>query len=191
MGKVIIVDASPRNGGNSDVITEKLAAEIKGADVEVFKIREKNVNPCHGCDACKGKDKAGCVQKDDIGALIPEVDSCDALVLVTPIYFSQVSAQAKMFIDRMYCFFDPSKPGMSNASRKDRKAALICTCGAGPVEVYRPYADGTVNAFGATGVAETKTYVCNDINPPAAVKDNAEHMGIPKAVLLGTFRFGR
>lgn len=176
MGKVIIVDASPRKGGNSDVITEKLCAEIKGKDVEVFKIREKNVNPCHGCDACKGKDKAGCVQKDDIGALIPEIDDCDGIVLISPIYFGQVNGQAKSFIDRMYCFFDPSKPGMSNASRNDKKAALICACGAGPVEVYGPYAASTVNSFNATGVAETKTYVCNDVNAPGSVKDNAEHM---------------
>ena len=40
MKKIIIVDASPRKGGNSDVVTDKLCAEIKNADVEVFKIRE-------------------------------------------------------------------------------------------------------------------------------------------------------
>jgi Multimeric flavodoxin WrbA len=176
MKKVIIVDASPRREGNSDVISEKLAAEIKGADVEIFKIREKDVKPCYACDACKGQDRAGCIQNDDISGMIPKIDACDAIALVTPIYFGQVSAQAKMFIDRMYCFFDPSKPGMSNASRNDKKAAMICTCGAGPVDVYKAYADSTVQAFGATGVSSTKTYVCGNVNSPGSCKNNLEYM---------------
>jgi len=58
MKKVIIVDASYRTGGNSDYITDKLTKEIKGAEFNVFRLKEKTVNPCHGCDACKGKPTA-------------------------------------------------------------------------------------------------------------------------------------
>lgn len=40
MKKVIIVDASPRKGGNSDYITDKLAAEIRDAEIEKYYLRE-------------------------------------------------------------------------------------------------------------------------------------------------------
>jgi len=175
MKKIIIVDASPRKGGNSDVVTDKLCAEIKNADVEVFKIREKTVNPCHGCDACKGRDKAGCVQKDDIGALISRIDESDAVVLNTPIYFGQVSAQAKMFIDRMYCFFDPGKPSMTNAYKSNRKTALICTCGDGS-GAYDKYAEETVHCMDTIGVAESRSLVCGGINGLGECKEKPEYM---------------
>lgn len=42
MKKIIIIDSSPRKGGNSDVITDKLAAETKDAKTEVFRLREKS-----------------------------------------------------------------------------------------------------------------------------------------------------
>ena len=67
MKKIVLVDASPRKNGNSEVIVDTLVKELGGgADVTVFKMREKHVNPCMACGACQGKDAPKCVQKDDI-----------------------------------------------------------------------------------------------------------------------------
>lgn len=176
MKKIIIVNASPRQGGNSDVIEAKLAAELKGAEVEVFKLREKTVNPCHACDACKAKDVAGCVQKDDMGALIAKLDTCDGLVLISPIYFNDINGPAKTFIDRMYCFFNPGKPGASVAARRDKKVAVICPCGAGPADVYTERAKMAAGCFGSGGFSEIKAYVCGDVNPAGACAKNPEQM---------------
>jgi len=176
MKKVIIVDASYRTGGNSDYITDKLTKEIKGAEFNVFRLKEKTVNPCHGCDACKGKPTAACVQKDDMGALIPEIDACDAMVLITPIYFGQMSGQAKQFVDRLYCFFDPTAPGAALASKRGKKAAFICTCGGGPVDVYTKYAEESAGSFGIMGADETKVFVCGDANPPASCAAHEDDM---------------
>jgi multimeric flavodoxin WrbA len=176
MKKVIIVDASPRKDGNSDFITEKLAAEIKDAEIEKYYLREKPVNPCHACDACKGKDAPACVQKDDMGQLISRIDACDALIMVTPIYFNRISGPATMFIDRLYCFFDPAKPGASNATKRGKKAALICSCGGGPVDVYTSHAESTIGSFALMGADETKVHVCGDANAPGSCKDHADDM---------------
>ncbi|MCI2106153.1 MAG: flavodoxin family protein [Intestinimonas sp.] len=176
MKKIIIVDASPRKGGNSDVMTEKLSAEIKGAEVEVFKLREKTVNPCQACDICKTKDTPQCVQKDDMGGLIPKLDRCDAIVLVAPIYFNQINGPAKTFIDRTYCFFNLGKEGASIATKKGKKAAVICTCGGGPVDAYTKVAEATAGDFGIIGVTESKVYVCGDGNEPGSCKDHPEYM---------------
>jgi multimeric flavodoxin WrbA len=54
------------------------------------------------CDGCKKKSR--CVQKDDMQRVYDLISESRALVLGSPVYFDQVSAQAKMFIDRLYCY---------------------------------------------------------------------------------------
>jgi len=176
MKKIIIVDSSPRKGGNCDVITDKLCESIHDAEVEVFKLRETTVNPCHGCNACKGKEKASCVQKDDFGSLIPWIDSCDALVLVSPVYFGQLNGPAKTFIDRTYCFFDPSKPAGNNASARGKKGAVIMCCGAGPADVYSKVAESTAKCFSNFGVDDSRVFVGGGVNTPGSFKDHADYM---------------
>lgn len=46
MKKILLVNASPRKGGNSDLITKMLAEELKDCEVIVFNMREKKCNPC-------------------------------------------------------------------------------------------------------------------------------------------------
>lgn len=168
MKKVIIVDASPRKNGNCDVIAERLQEKMAGAEVKVVKLREAEVKPCMACNACKRKDEPFCVQKDAMGALIPELESCDAIVLLSPIYFHQVNGPAKSFIDRLYCFYAPSKPTFSNSAKSGKKAALICSCGGGPVDVYTKYAEETAKSFMVTGADKTRAFVCADCNAPAS-----------------------
>lgn len=174
MKKIIIVNASPRKGGNSDAITARLSADIKNADIEVFTLREKKVNPCMACDACKGKPAAICVQKDDMGALISRIDACDAIVLLSPIYFGHLNGPAKTFIDRLYCFFDPSKPNASLAARRGRKCAIICCCGAGPADIYAKTAESNSGGFAVAGADETKVYVCGGVNEPGSVVNHTK-----------------
>ncbi|PXV91140.1 NADPH-dependent FMN reductase [Lachnotalea glycerini] len=45
-----------------------------------------------------------CIQKDDMNELLVDLDQADMLVLASPIYWFDVSAQMKCFIDRMYAF---------------------------------------------------------------------------------------
>ena len=174
MKKIIVVTASPRKGGNCDVMAETLRAAVPNAQVELFPLRDKTVNPCHACNACKGKAAPACVQADDMGALVSRLDACDAFVLIAPIYFGQLNGPAKTFIDRLYCFFDPQKPQGSAATRRGKKAALICSCGGGPVDVYTKYAKDTAACFSVAGADEVRAAVCGNGNTPGnCAKDEA------------------
>ncbi len=179
MKKVLVIDASPRKNGNCDAIAARLAEKLGGTETSVFKIREKTVKPCMACNACKAWDAPACIQKDDMGALIGEIENCDALVLLSPVYFGQVNGPAKSFIDRLYCFFAPSKPAGTNTAKPGKKAALICSCGGGPVDVYTKYAEGTAQDFAVMGAKETRAFVCADCNAPASCfKDERSEKGI-------------
>ncbi len=176
MKKILLVDASPRKNGNSEVVVDKIAAELQDAEVTVFKMREKKVNPCLACDACQGKDAPICVQKDDMSALVAEIEACDAIALATPIYFHQVSAQAKMFIDRFHSFFNIEKPFMSNTAKRGKKAALLCPFWGGPADVYAKYAEDTVKNFSFIGADDTKALIFGNVAQPGSIKNNEKYM---------------
>ena len=85
MKKIVLVDASPRQGGNSEIVVDTLAEALAGCEVTVFKMREKDCRFCRACAACQGKETQMCVQRDDITALLPVIDQCDAIVKATKV----------------------------------------------------------------------------------------------------------
>lgn len=176
MKKILLIDSSPRIGANSEVIVDTLALDLKDADVTVFKMREKNCSACKACGACQGKDEPACIQQDDISPLLPLIDECDAIVFATPIYNHQINSQAKLFIERFYPFFNITKENMTNTKKRNKKAALICSCWGGPRDIYEKYAQWTADGFAQIGVRYTKSMVFNQLTYPGAVKEREDYM---------------
>ncbi len=98
--KALIISASPRRGGNSDVLCDQfLAGAISaGHQVEKIFLRDYKINYCLGCGACNNAHV--CVQKDDMKILLDKMVLADVIVLATPVYFYTMDAQLKTFIDR-------------------------------------------------------------------------------------------
>jgi len=103
--KIIGINASPRKNANTQTLVESAlnGAAEKGAETRLVNLRELNINGCTGCGGCK-KDIGKCVQKDDLTTLLQDITTCNAVVMGTPVYWYQVSAQFKMLVDRFYCF---------------------------------------------------------------------------------------
>lgn len=100
---ILVVTGSPRKGSNTDLMAAAFAegAQEAGHGVTVRHLHEHKVGPCLACEYCFAHDGM-CVQKDDMNALLDDVDAADALVVASPIYWFDVSAQSKCFIDRLY-----------------------------------------------------------------------------------------
>lgn len=99
--KVLVISSSPRAKGNSELLCEAFVkgAQEAGNDVELIKLREKEIHYCLGCYACA---KLGhCFQKDDMNAIALKMEEADVIVLATPVYFYSMSGQLKVMIDRM------------------------------------------------------------------------------------------
>ena len=99
---IILISASPRKGGNSDLLCDAFMQGAQSAGHTAAKIRlaERNINDCTGCCTCIGK-SGQCVQKDDRNDIFKQVIDADVLVLATPVYFHGMNAQMKTFIDRI------------------------------------------------------------------------------------------
>lgn len=98
--KVLIISASPRKNGNSDILCDRFAqgAKESGHQTEKVFIASKNIGYCRGCGVCNKTHK--CVQKDDMAEILDKMVNADVIVLATPVYFYTMDGQMKTFIDR-------------------------------------------------------------------------------------------
>lgn len=96
--KVLGIVGSPRKGGNCDVLVKEFLDAVD-ADTEYIFLNEKELK---GCNACMGCVEGDCVIDDDGNEIIKALLDADVLVFSSPIYYGQMSAQAKAFVDRFY-----------------------------------------------------------------------------------------
>lgn len=98
--KILAISASPRKGGNSDVLCDQFlkGASEAGHEAEKIQLGHKNITPCVGCYGCRSNHS--CVKKDDMEEILQKLIEADVIVLATPVYFYCMDAQMKMMIDR-------------------------------------------------------------------------------------------
>ena len=98
--KILFVSSSLRAGSNSERLALEAArgAQDAGNEVEFVSLKDKDLHFCKGCLTCQKTGK--CVIKDDMAELITKVQSAEALVFATPIYYYELSGQLKTFLDR-------------------------------------------------------------------------------------------
>lgn len=100
MKKVLILSASPRKNGNSDILCQQFqkGAEEAGHSVEQIYLYDKEIGFCRACYACF---KTGeCVLRDDMEELLEKIQAADVLVVATPTYFMTMNGMLKTTIDR-------------------------------------------------------------------------------------------
>ena len=98
--KVLVLSASPRKGGNSDLLCDQFILGVKeaGNQAEKISLSEKKIGCCTGCESCFTTHK--CIQKDDMTEILEKMIAADVIVMATPVYFFTMSAQMKTLIDR-------------------------------------------------------------------------------------------
>jgi len=103
--KVIGISGSPRKGGNTEILVRHTLEPFREAGWEVseFFLSEKSIKPCVGCDSCR-KTGSCKIKDDDMGYVYDEFSSCDAIVIGSPVYYRNVTAQLKALFDRCYVF---------------------------------------------------------------------------------------
>jgi len=98
--KVLGIAGSPRRGGNTDTLLARFlaGAASQGAETQTLAVCQLKIAGCFHCDACL--EKGICRVNDDMHIVYHAMESCDRLVLASPLQFMSVSAQMKAMIDR-------------------------------------------------------------------------------------------
>jgi multimeric flavodoxin WrbA len=100
--RILGIVCSPRKEGNTEIMMREALAQAAemGAETELVLLAGKRILPCDACDACL--ETGACKVKDDMHPIYEQLDRADGILLGTPVYMLNVSAQAKIFMDRTY-----------------------------------------------------------------------------------------
>ncbi|MDO5844622.1 MAG: flavodoxin family protein [Methanocorpusculum sp.] len=102
--KVVGITSSFHAGSNSQGLVEEILAGAKeaGAEVELVRLAEVQINACIGCEHCKKEGNKTCFQKDGMVKIYDELATADAVVFGLPIYLGRANAPFLLLIDRRY-----------------------------------------------------------------------------------------
>jgi multimeric flavodoxin WrbA len=101
--KAIAINGSPRPGGNTEIMLLKVLEPLEAAgwSTEYLRIGGRSVRGCTACFKCfERTDKRCAVQKDGMNDYLQKIYAADAVILGSPTYFTDVSAEMKALLDR-------------------------------------------------------------------------------------------
>ena len=116
--KAVGIYGSPRKGGNTDILLDKVLEGTRSVGAEAIPVYVRKLEMV-GCLECGGCDKTGkCVVKDDMQDIYPLLESADVIFLASPIFFYGMSAQIKALIDRGQAMWSKRMLEKTSAERK-------------------------------------------------------------------------
>ena len=105
MSKVVVVNAGPRMGWNTDTLLTEAAkgAESKGAGIIRFDLfRLEKYTGCISCFGCKKeKNKGKWVCKDGLAPVLDAIREADGLIIGSPNYLSEMTASFRALYERL------------------------------------------------------------------------------------------
>ena len=167
--KVLGLVGSPKLDGNTSRLVSAIleGAAENGAETVIYNLASLDIK---GCDAChKCQEHGCCVIDDDMQELYTEIRTADAVVIGSPVYMWQITAQTKLLIDRMTAFLRSDF-----SSRLDnKKLVLVFTQGIPDRDAFKPYFEYTAGLFYYLGFDVLDTII-------AAGTDNLEVTSRPR-----------
>jgi multimeric flavodoxin WrbA len=133
--KVVAFNGSARLDGNTAILLRAVLAELEaeGIQTELIQLAQEHLQGCGACFRCfKQKDERCSVDTDPVNEYVAKMAASDGILLGSPVYFADVTANMKALIERT------GMVARANGHLYQRKV------GAGVVAVRR---GGAIHAF--------------------------------------------
>lgn len=101
--KVIAFNGSARKDGNTAILVRQVFSELEkeGIETELVQMAGQTIRGCTACGQCFKKKNQRCVVNTDIiNECIEKMVAADGIILASPTYFADVTAEMKALIDR-------------------------------------------------------------------------------------------
>jgi multimeric flavodoxin WrbA len=101
--KVAAFNGSPRKDGNTSILINYLFRELEkeGIETEDISLSGKKLHGCIACYKCfENKDRRCSVKDDFANECLEKMMAADGIVLGSPVYFADLTAEMKALIDR-------------------------------------------------------------------------------------------
>lgn len=124
--KLLGINASPREGGNCHILLQEALGGAKdtGCITEMIILDDLNISPWR--EPNTNREVGTSPIEDDMEEIIAKIKDANAIILVSPIYFGSLSAQAKIMIDRCQILWEQRTLLKKTIRSNEAKAALIC-----------------------------------------------------------------
>ena len=181
--KILGIMGSPRIKGNADLLLDEAlkGAQSQQAEVDKLVVDKLKIGPCREYYTCL-KD-GNCVIKDEMDEIYPRLLEVDGIVVASPIFFYNVSAQLKILIDRCQALW-ARKYVLKQEMRSGRKGAFI---GVGATSGAKLF-DGSVLTikyfFKAINVEYSDELLIRGVDKRGEIKEHPD-------VLSGAFELGK
>ena len=137
--KVLGLVGSPKVDGNTAKIVNAIleGAAENGAEAVTYNLASLDIKGCDACHRCQ--ENGCCVIDDDMQELYQQIEEADTVVLGSPVYMWQMTAQTKLLIDLMTACLR-----QNFSSRLDnKKLILVFTQGIPDRDAFEPYFEYT------------------------------------------------
>ncbi len=101
--KVVAFNGSARKDGNTAILVKAALAELEsaGIETELIQLAGQRIRGCTACYGCvKNKDRRCVVTDDRVNEYIEKMIEADGIILASPTYFADLTAELKALIDR-------------------------------------------------------------------------------------------
>lgn len=101
--RALAINGSPRAEGNTALLLQTVLGELEaeGIETEQIQIGGKPLRGCVACMKCwENQDDRCVIEGDGLNDCLAKVKQADAIILGSPTYFADVTAEMKAFIDR-------------------------------------------------------------------------------------------
>ncbi|EMJ5875151.1 flavodoxin family protein [Clostridioides difficile] len=182
MSKIIAFVGSPRKNGNVDTIINEI---IKGAnknkvDVKKYYLNDMNIKGCQGCLYCRKNHS--CSLKDDMIQVYEDIKKAEYIIIGSPVYICQVSAQTKLLLDRLYPLTTIDK-GKHIPRFGDKKIIMVYTQAAPLPTFFKRYFRYTSKHLKGMGLNHYKTIIATKAFEKNSIENNPKIL--KKAYNLG------
>ncbi len=133
--KILGINCSPRKSGNTGILIREVLKplEKEGFKTELFQIGGEKIRGCIACMKCRKEKDGKCHQKNDvINDCISKMEKADAIIIGSPVYFADLSGDAKAFLD----VAGYALRGAGNPLRRKVGAAVVAVRRAGSVNAF-------------------------------------------------------
>ena len=132
--KVTAFNGSPRTDGNTVHMVRHVfaALEAQGIETELFQLGGRKIRGCAACYGCYRNKDGRCAVDDVVNECIEKMVESDGIILASPTYFTDVTAEMKALIDRS------GLVARANGHMFKRKvgAAVVAVRRAGSIHVF-------------------------------------------------------
>lgn len=156
MKRIVVLNGSPHKAGRTMALVNEV---LKEASEKETTIKTYNLNSLRikGCQSCLGCKKEGvCVINDDMQSIYKDINEADSIIFATPVFMWQMTAQLKLFIDRLSAYL---KQDFTSFLSSKKNFMFVVSCGGGNILDYTNYFEYSSKSLQLLGFGEYKIFI--------------------------------